>query len=183
MLNVHTITERLALLLAILINHNHVMCAHVLAAIPCPQRAHNFRCGDVVTITAQQREYERAVQVTVVIAERIKHRPIFLRVAELVMGAQVLCDGLFTVARVQQPEPGEEIDAGEQAQEQEPEPEAYEEFLVEEVDRKRALHRMLMNVIRHVSYFKVTKGNSLIFEIMIRKITDNRFFFSNLLNE
>jgi hypothetical protein len=75
--------------------------------------------------------------------------------------AQVLGYGLLAVARMHQLQPGQEVHDCEQGQEHQPEPEADEELLVEEVYWQGTLNTMLVYVVRHVSDFKVTKCHSM----------------------
>ncbi len=146
--------------LGLVVVHDHLMGASVLATIARPQRAYNLRRGDVIAVSPQDREYERAVHVTVVVAERDKHLALLLRVPELAVRTQVLGYRFLAVTRMHQLQPRQKVHHCEQRQEHEPEPEAYEKLFVEQIYWQGALHAMLMNVIRHVSNFKVAKSHS-----------------------
>jgi len=118
-----------------------------LDTVVVPESADDLAGGHFAHVHADEPDNEHTVAAEVVLGELGQYAGLTLRRIER---AQLLAEVLDVPGPVERPkQPAQRVDGGYQRQEDVPEPDEDEQFLVEEVDRQRALHDVLVHATAH----------------------------------
>ena len=125
-----------------------------------PQCGHDLAHHHLIRILADEAEHKHAVLPQIVFTKRAEQLLVKLFATEPIHELQVLFEETYAIPGQRVPDPQKEAVYGGACDVDEPEPNEYENLLVEQVDGQRALHHVVVYVVAEEAHLEMAHGDA-----------------------